>query len=266
MTINDYARLYEAVMSRESKSQPKYEKSFRYLQDMAILTRRAFQMITTQYEKDRDEVLKEYSTSPAGAKMLAELQSKYNEARKQAEAELKKTLDEVVQSKRDAIQKSCKAPSTEDVNLLSVLNMRSRLTENDIVHAAEAVGDNLTSLGTLKDIAERHQIHLQIPTAEGFEKQLDIAANYARSRLSEAFTPEKELTYYGTEFYLYSNEKDSVANSMFEEIDSSVFTSEQKGETKINLKTVKEAILDKQKQREQEKEPKKEEQSEHGED
>ncbi len=224
MNYNEYARLFQATMDRESH--PNYDKSFRNWQKNAAVLRKACKMVEQMYENDRVKILKEYSTSKAH-EMLAERQAKYLEFKLKVEAELEEGLNAVIESKKARIQKCCKAPLTEDINLLSALNMRSKLSENEIIHAAEAVGDNLVALGTLADISDRHGIRMPIPTAERYEEKLAKAADYARDRISEAFVPESEMSYKGIEFFNFPDAQDGFADLAFKELDNSVFTSEQ---------------------------------------
>ena len=220
----DYERLFAATMQREGKPNP--AKSFKGWQADAVLTRRAFILVTSMFERERAEILKRYSTETAAEK-LTERRNTYNALRKSAEDGLQKKLDEIIASKRECIKRACKAPTTDDTNLLAVLNMRSKLTTNDIIHAAESVGNNLLSLGTLADICNRHGLDIPVPTAEKYEEMLARAEEFARSRISEAFLPEKNMTYYGLEFYNYSDAPESNATRFFDELDNSVFTSEQ---------------------------------------
>ena len=220
----DYERLFAATMQREGKPNP--AKSFKGWQEDCVLSRKAFSIVTSMFERERAEILKRYSAETA-AEMLTERRNTYNALRKAAEDSLRAKLDEVIASKRECIKKSCRAPSTDDTNLLAVLNMRSKLTVNDIIHASESVGDNLLSLATLADICNRHGLDIPIPTAEKYEEMLDRAEEFARSRISEAFLPEKNMTYYGLEFYNYSDAPESNATRFFDELDNSVFTSEQ---------------------------------------
>ena len=222
----DYERLFAATMQREGKPNP--AKSFKGWQEDAVLTRRAFILVTSMFERERADILKKYSTTTAAEK-LTERRNAYNALKKSAEDGLRAKLDEVIASKKACIQKACRAPSTDDTNLLAVLNMRSKLSTNDIIHAAESVGNNLLSLGTLADICNRHGIAVPIPTAEKFEEMLDRAEEYAQDRISEAFLPEKSMGYYGIEFYNYADAPESNATSLFSELDNSVFTSEQIG-------------------------------------
>ena len=243
MNYNDYERLYRSTMSRENKASSQ-EKSFKYLQKLAAVMRKTCKMITELYEEDQKQIIAEYSTSKA-SEMLADIQSKYMKTQMAMQEELKTSLDSVIESKRECIQKACKAPSTDDVNLLAVLNMRSKLSDNDIVHAAESVGDNLLALGTLRDIADRHGIPVPIPTAEEYERKLADAAEYTRSMFSEIFKPENELSYKGLEFYNYPD-SEGYADMYFKELDNSVFTSEQKNmPAKINVEELKKALREK---------------------
>lgn len=220
----DYERLFAATMQREGK--PNLAKSFKGWQADAVLTRRAFILVTSMFEKERADILEKYSTTTA-AEMLTERRNAYNAFKKSAEDGLRAKLDEVIASKKACIQRACKAPTTDDTNLLAVLNMRSKLTTNDVIHAAQSVGDNLLSLGTLADICSRHGLDIPIPTAEKYEEMLDRAEEFARSRISEAFLPEKSMKYYGIEFYNYADAPESNATRLFSELDNSVFTSEQ---------------------------------------
>ena len=74
INYTDYERLFAATMQREGK--PNLAKSFKGWQADAVLTRRAFGIVTELFEKERTEILKKYSTTTA-TEMLTERQNTY---------------------------------------------------------------------------------------------------------------------------------------------------------------------------------------------
>lgn len=224
MNMNAYQRAYEATMTRQGNPNP--SKSFKAWQKDAAVTHRAMAEITRLYETDRAKILAEYSTTKA-AEMLAESQNFYMECCRRAENDLKDKLTEVINSKRDALRKASKAPTDEDIRLLQALKMRSKLTEAEIIYAAEAMSDNLPALGTLADIANEHGIYIPIPTAADYEEQINKAEQYALDMVGECHLPDNQLSYKATEFYNYADSEGGFAAGAFSELDNSVFTAEQ---------------------------------------
>lgn len=221
MTIQSYSRAYEATVGRSGNPNP--AKSFKGWQNYAATVRQKFAKISELYRADRESILKDYSSSKA-AEMLAERQADYEQLRRHVEKEVRAQLDAVIESKREAIRKASAAPTDEDIRLLSALKMRSHLTESDVIHAAEAVSDNLVALGTLADIANDAGIHLPIPTAERLEEQIDKAAQYGDDMIRKIHKPDNELDYKAIEFFNYPDAAMGYAVEAFEELDNSVFS------------------------------------------
>ena len=224
MTINNYQRAFDATMNKAGNPDP--SRSFKAWQNYAVTVHKNLKTVTDMFEADRADILKTYSQGKA-TEMLAERQADYMELRKHAEKAVRDSLNAVVESKKAAIRKASKAPSDEDIRLLQALSLRSNLTESDVIHAAEVIGSNLVSLGTLADIAKTHGITLPIPTAERMEEQLDKAARYADDMIKELHEPDNRLSYKATEFYNYADAESGFAVDAFADLDNSVYSAEQ---------------------------------------
>ena len=241
MTTTDYRRMIEATTLRECT--PNYKKTLKGWQKEASAIYKALSLATEIYENTKKKIYQDYSEKKA-SELIAEEQRKYAEMQKFAEDDIRSKFNEVLSSKRETIRKSNSAPSEADLRLLQALKMRTKLTESDIIHAAEALGNNLVSLGTLADIASSHNIHIPIPTAEKIEQRLNEAIDFANSMMRELTTSNKDLPYRAREFYLYPDSDETYAAMLFSGLDDSVFSTEQMKKTVTNSSSFLDEVKD----------------------
>lgn len=223
MSYNSYEALFNNMMNRTGKPAP--AKTFQGWQKSAIAGRNTLMAVKRKYEADRDEALRDYSSTKA-AEILGELQRNYESTRRNTEKWLRERFDAVVQSKRDAIKRACKAPSEEDLRMLQALKMRSKLTDNDIIRASEQLENNFVALGLLADIAESAGVNCPVFTAELAEEEIKNVERLGDDLIKHIDSEDKTMPYTSVCFYNYPDAETSVS-FMFEKLDNNVFTSEQ---------------------------------------
>lgn len=223
MSYGNYERMYENMMNRTGKANQ--VNSFKNWQRSAIGARKMLLHIRERYNAEREEILRDYSTSKAN-EILIELQRSYDAARQMSEKWLRERFEVVVQSKRDAVKAACKAPSDEDLRMLSALRMRSKLTESDVIHAAEHLSDNFVALQTLADIASSSGLKVPVFTADLAEEEIANAEQLGENMLRYLDAEDKKLGYNARGFYNFPDLETPVT-IVFDALDENVFTSEQ---------------------------------------
>lgn len=239
--MTDYIRIYESSRGRLGNPDP--HKTFSAFQKNAGLSRRALALAKEMYEADIAKNSERYLPNIA-MEMNSKIKANYQAAVQYTKRELESNLEEVLTSKRNQIRNVSRAPSEEDLRLLQTLKMRSKLTRDDIVHAAEVIGDNLPALALLGDIADSFDIAMPIITAASLEEDLDRAERFSRDMLRSLEKTDEQLRYTESCFYRYPDLEDGPVYEAYHNLDTSAFTAENLKKsisTKFDSKAVIEA-------------------------
>lgn len=219
-----YARL---VDNATNTGNAKKSGTFRGWQDKAIKAREALKAVRRDYNDDLQEIIRTYSPNVAAQKK-AELDERFNSIVSDAKDKLKDALEEVIESKQCWFDKCSGAPSAEDLRLLQALSMRSNMSIAEVASAAGKLNQNVQSMGVLRDIAAKFDIHIPIgaATPEEFDSMVQRAREFSLDRLRELETPDKEISYKAKMFFDYADLPGETAH-FYGPLDNNVLTTEQ---------------------------------------
>lgn len=219
-----YARL---VDNATNTGYAKKSGTFRGWQEKAIKAREALKKVRQDYNDDLQEIIRTYSPNVAAQKK-AELDERFNSIVSDAKDKLKDALEEVIESKQRWFDKCSGAPSAEDLRLLQALSMRSNMSIAEVASAAGKLNQNVQSMGVLRDIAAKFDIHIPIgaATPEEFDSMVQRAREFSLDRLRELETPDKEMSYKAKMFFDYADLPGETAH-FYGPLDNNVLTTEQ---------------------------------------
>lgn len=219
-----YSRLIESTIN---PGNAKKSGTFRAWQDMAIRARKALQTVRADYDDADKELIGTY-TSTVYLQKKAELDAKYNAVVDDVKKKLTDSLDSIIESKRQQFDRCSGAPSAEDLRLLQALSMRSSLTIAEVANVVGKLNGNVQSLAVLRDVAEKHGIHVPTgaTTPEEFDASLERARNFSIDRLNEIDVPIKESGYKARAFYDYPDHR-GEASHLYTPLDANQLTTEQ---------------------------------------
>lgn len=247
MAYSNYLRAFQAGMDRQAVK-PNYAMTFRNWQKQAVSTRSALENVKRVLEEESAKIREEYRPNVAFEKIAA-LKEEYETVRQIAENDLKAKLGKVMASKRAQLAKASQAPTEADLRMLQTLKLRTKLTEDEVIRAAESLSNNLPALAVLRDISDAAGFDIPIPVAADFEADIESAGAYAESMVRSIGKDGKELNYKENEFFNFPDAKDGYAAQAFDRLDSSSFTQETVKNhitTKLNTEGIREAAAGKQ--------------------
>lgn len=114
--------------------------------------------IKSKYSQERQKI-EQYRGSQGFDDDMQQLNEKENAELAALVNESRPGMLAVLKSMNEAIgSRSMPAPTTEQTNLLNVLRMKSKVTEQDCQRVAEAVKDNALAVSVVSEIAREHGI------------------------------------------------------------------------------------------------------------
>lgn len=129
----------------------------------------AFYKVAKKFQDNRAEMVSEYEGkiqsmepykgSSGYDKQVAELTEKHEEGLKALQDKCRKELLIIMDGMDKAIDKRrINPPSNEQLNLIHLLKMREKVTEEELDRVAEMVRDNGIALGVVQEIAHENEI------------------------------------------------------------------------------------------------------------
>lgn len=104
--------------------------------------------------------LEKYRGSAGYEKDLKKLQEKHEKELSELQSKYSPSLQTILDGMRAAIgRRTMKAPTAEQVNLLSLLKLRRKVTADDTDRIAEAVKDCPLCIDLLQEIVSEHNLH-----------------------------------------------------------------------------------------------------------
>ena len=220
-----YVRAYNA-------GHPDKTKTLKAFQRRAILTRSAIQALDEEYRRDLNELGETYSAKEFDRRREA-LDHEYNEIVRIAKAKCLEDLEDVLNGKREQFDKSCGAPTEEQLRLLQVLSMRNNVTETEIRMTAAKMNDNIPALRLLAEIAKKHDVLFpNIGDADELDAAISSAEGFAKEMIdSIGVVDDQKLTYQQFSFWRHPDTA-TVADSFFAPLDESIFVAQQQKQEK----------------------------------
>ena len=160
----------------------------------AMVTRSALEVLRGEYEKEVAKVNTTYKPA-AAAERIRPLREDFDEVAKIAKDRVLTDLNAVLAAKRQALSRSQDAPSEDVVRLLTVLKMRTSLTDAEVAEAAGKMHGNLPALAALRDIAEKSGVTFPRLDVEDMEQNLERAESFALSRIESIDKATDDLGY-----------------------------------------------------------------------
>ena len=224
MNTATYKTLFSRVINTGS---PDASKTLKGFQKRAAVTREAVKLAHEQYQRDLDELAQTY-TKKAFDERREPLDHEYNEIVKLAKQRCTDDLEAVLKAKRDQFDRSNGAPSDEQTRLLTVLNMRTDLTESEVTAVANKLNNNVPALRLLRDIARRNGVPFpDVGSANIFDEDISAAERYAREMIeSVGVTDDKSLNYRQLCFWKYADHT-TEADHHFRALDNNILTAAQ---------------------------------------
>ena len=123
----------------------------------------------------------------------------------------------VIAAKREAYNKANSAPTQEQINLLTVLNMRTSVDALEIANASAHVADNLPALRLLSEIAHRN--NLPFPALyDDFDEDIAEIEEYGKTLIQlEIDKPTGDLGYLSRLFW--TTENSGQMQPLFDKLD-----------------------------------------------
>lgn len=121
--------------------------------------------------------------------------------------ELKALASEVIAEHREKLEKSLSAaPTAEQLNLLTALQLRDDISEGELNSIAGQLGENFQALKALQSIAKKKSINIHLPEKydyEAIKTNLDRAEKYLSERIYSLrnYRSKKELDFYDRMFF-----------------------------------------------------------------
>lgn len=154
---------------------------------------------STLYRAVRDFTVKRAEAREAYIRHMRDIEdlegsARYEQERASAAKTREQTVDaaaadarKVIQAAVSAMEKNArsmelKAPSDEQLRLLQLLSMRSRLSQNEVLQAANTMGDCGAALEALRDIASQRGVEYPLVYSENVKSlSIDQAINSLKS-------------------------------------------------------------------------------------
>ncbi len=230
MSVNshEYHKIYESVLR---SGNPVKATTMHAWLARTTLTRGALLLARKQYEDDVQQMRDRYSDRVFQEKRTA-ADAEYQVLVDIAKQRVADDLEAVLASKRAAFDHANDPPSEATVRLLSVLNMRTSLTAEELAAVSGKVEHNLNALRVLKDIAHRHGLSFPDVGSPGeFEQLMAQTESYCMDRLDAIGMTEEEINgsgkYSDAEFWNHPDDQRSRHWTMFNQLDFAGFTSQQ---------------------------------------
>nr|AHF27189.1 hypothetical protein [uncultured bacterium Contig1777] len=192
MDINKYERIFDAAY--RTAGTPDKAKTLQGWKLRAHVTREALETLWAEHCKQVEAIRAEFQPGPAQTR-IAPLVDDWNAVLRIAKNRVLDDLNDVMDAKREQLRKAQDAPSTEVINLLTVLGMRSKVSAAEIAEAASKCSGNVHALMVLRDLAEKNGVEFPDISVEKLEKDLDAAEDFARSKVESIGTPMSDLSY-----------------------------------------------------------------------
>lgn len=114
--------------------------------------------MVSEYE-DRLKSLEGYAGSPRYEKEVDALTKEHTEALTELRDQTRQSLLIILRGMEEAIQKrKINPPTNEQLNLIHLLKMREKVSEEELDRAAEMVKDNAVAIGVIQEIAHDNEI------------------------------------------------------------------------------------------------------------
>ena len=223
MSFSNKLRTFETAVRL---SQPDPSKTLLGWQARAIATRKALMQIKAEHNKEV-ESLRELYTPKALESRVAPLDMEMQEITNIAKQRVSDDLSMVMTEKRKQLAKCLEAPSEEAVRLLTVLNMRSDLTQAEIDAAAPNLNSNIHSLRLLKDIASRNGLYFPstIGDVSKIEKDLADFEKFGEKMVESIDKDDLTYDYHAFSFWTHPGITDLAYYSKL--LDASFYTAAQ---------------------------------------
>ena len=181
MSFSNKIRTFETAIRLNN---PDHDKTLLAWQRRAIVTRNALMQIKKDHDKEVAK-LRETYTPKALESRLEPLDAEMKEIIALAKKRVSDDLDNVMKEKRKQLDESLKAPTEEAVRLLTVLGMRSDLSQSEIDAASAHVNNNIHAMRLLGDIAKRNGLYYpaSVGSVERINSDLDAAETFAREMI-----------------------------------------------------------------------------------
>ena len=219
MDINRYERVFNNAY--RTAGTPDRSRSFQGWKLRAHVTREALETLWIEHCKQVEAIRAEFQPGPAQTR-IAPIVDDWNAVLRIAKNRVLDDLNDVMDAKREQLRKAQGAPSTEMVNLLTVLGMRSKVSAVEIAEAASKLAGNIHALMVLRDIAEKNRVEFPEVSVEKLEKDLDAAEDFARSKVESIGTPLNDLSYRDRLFWTVRD--GGEARYFFQSLDTTGFT------------------------------------------
>lgn len=121
--------------------------------------------------------------------------------------ELKALASEVVAEHREKLEKSlAAAPTAEQLNLLTALQLRDDVSEGELNSIAGQLGENFQALKALQSIAKKKSVNIHLPEKydyEAIKTNLDRVEKYLSERIYglRNYRSKRELDFYDRMFF-----------------------------------------------------------------
>ena len=114
--------------------------------------------LVSEYEK-KVESLKKYEGSKGYQEDLEKIRTEHEEALKALQGEYRQSLKTILKGMSDALgRRKVNPPTNDQLNLIHLLKMRDKVTQDELDRVAEMVKDNGIAMGIVQEVAHSNGI------------------------------------------------------------------------------------------------------------
>lgn len=188
----NYAKTLEAIFPTKGE---KAHCSFSEWRNAVHLVRDLLIQRLDEINTEKKRIDLEYSINRAAEKKKA-IDEDYTKMCDIARDIARQDFSKVISAKRDAFRNSMKAPSEEQLRLLTALSLRQSVGSDEISYFAEIMADNLPALRCLSDVAKKNDVSFPyILTSNDLDSYINQSVDAMEKYLPSIGKEKKDLEY-----------------------------------------------------------------------
>jgi hypothetical protein len=230
-----------SAMKRDNN--PTTQNTVRHFQQLCQSHRSECLKKMAAFESEKANILETWAPKRAESKIF-DLRINLEGDIAISKAELEQELSAMIEGKRAQFKRiALSAPSDEQLRLLQTIALRADdLNPAEIAGIADNFADCHQAMRALASLAKKSGITVVVPdSAESFEMSIDEVHERLHRLIDEIDTPNDQLGYVETDFFLYPDSVSGPTFVMCEELDGKPYTVEQIDQRKTALSALAEA-------------------------
>ena len=190
--LQNYQSLFDAVYRQTNDADYFTVKGWR---SRSREVRQILQQIKVKHDEMLEGLKRVYSEELL-AKTRANLDGEYNEALDVARSHIRNDINAVLSEKRKRFDAAHAAPTQDQINLLQVLSMRSKVEPGEVIAVVPQMAGNLQALRLLSEIADKSGVYFpSLPTEADFERDVEIVKDWGRYAAEDVALTDDESGY-----------------------------------------------------------------------